>query len=293
MARGLRKTAFDQSSYDYWKARYGVVNVKDYGAVGDGVHDDTAAIQAALDSGAADVYLPPGTYSTSQTLAVNGNTRFHGQSSARSGINYSGAGSAILVAEGVHNVVVCDVSVSYTGTPTSGGAIEIADDVVSVRVDNVYTYGGYNGIQVGFQCNTVYIQNVYVTGTYAGLYCQSGADVANSVFRGSQVALQLDSTSGAFNCDQSAFYGPLGMWTTNSKNIATAINEGIWMWNCQFNLESGTSPSGTSQNVYLQYWGGEVHFFGCWATGAVLGLQTGEAVYGTPFLEVVGGSWSG
>ena len=49
MARGLRKTAFDQSSYDYWKARYGVVNVKDFGAAGNGVTDDTAAIQAAID----------------------------------------------------------------------------------------------------------------------------------------------------------------------------------------------------------------------------------------------------
>ena len=43
MAHGLRRTAFDQSSYAYWTGKYGVVNVKDFGAVGDGVHDDTAA----------------------------------------------------------------------------------------------------------------------------------------------------------------------------------------------------------------------------------------------------------
>ena len=36
-----------------------VVNVKDFGAVGDGVADDTAAIQAALNSGAKLVYIPP------------------------------------------------------------------------------------------------------------------------------------------------------------------------------------------------------------------------------------------
>ena len=39
------------------------VSVKDFGAVGDGIVDDTVAIQTALDSNSyAYVYLPPGTY---------------------------------------------------------------------------------------------------------------------------------------------------------------------------------------------------------------------------------------
>lgn len=37
-------------------------NIKDFGAVGDGVTDDTSAIQAALNSGAAQVIVPAGTY---------------------------------------------------------------------------------------------------------------------------------------------------------------------------------------------------------------------------------------
>ncbi len=44
----------------------GVINVKDYGAVGNGVADDTAAIQAAIDyvglQGGGIVYLPPGEF---------------------------------------------------------------------------------------------------------------------------------------------------------------------------------------------------------------------------------------
>jgi len=39
-----------------------VVNVKDFGAVGDGVTDDTAAIQETLNSGAKSVFFPSGTY---------------------------------------------------------------------------------------------------------------------------------------------------------------------------------------------------------------------------------------
>ncbi|MBQ7377329.1 MAG: hypothetical protein IJW71_03290 [Clostridia bacterium] len=38
------------------------VSVKDFGAYGDGVHDDRATIQAALDSGAVEITIPQGIY---------------------------------------------------------------------------------------------------------------------------------------------------------------------------------------------------------------------------------------
>lgn len=44
-----------------------VVNVKDFGAVGDGVTDDTAAIQAAVNTNKT-VYFPEGTYKTNTTI---------------------------------------------------------------------------------------------------------------------------------------------------------------------------------------------------------------------------------
>ena len=52
-----------------------VVSVRDFGAVGDGVNDDFAAIQAALDSGAREVIIPFGTYPVSKTLKVHSNTK--------------------------------------------------------------------------------------------------------------------------------------------------------------------------------------------------------------------------
>jgi parallel beta-helix repeat protein len=48
-----------------------VINVLDYGAVGDGSTDDTEALQAALDAGKGQtVYIPPGTYPVSTMLSV-------------------------------------------------------------------------------------------------------------------------------------------------------------------------------------------------------------------------------
>jgi hypothetical protein len=47
-----------------------VVDVRAFGAVGDGVHDDTAAIQAAIDSGGKTIYFPSGTYIVTDTLKI-------------------------------------------------------------------------------------------------------------------------------------------------------------------------------------------------------------------------------
>jgi hypothetical protein len=53
------------------------VSVKDFGAVGDGTTDDTAAIQLALNTTTA-VYVPPGTYKITSTLNVPSNTSLIG-----------------------------------------------------------------------------------------------------------------------------------------------------------------------------------------------------------------------
>ena len=55
-----------------------VVNVKDFGAVGDGVTDDTEAIQAALSAASKAVFFPAGTYITTKTLVVGDNLSLYG-----------------------------------------------------------------------------------------------------------------------------------------------------------------------------------------------------------------------
>ena len=56
-----------------------IVNVKDYGAMGNGIADDTAAIQNALNDGVGKmVYIPSGTYNVSDTLIFKSNTYIKG-----------------------------------------------------------------------------------------------------------------------------------------------------------------------------------------------------------------------
>lgn len=55
-----------------------VVSVKDFGAVGNGVTNDTVAIQAALNSGATGIYVPKGVYVIGSQLTVPANITLHG-----------------------------------------------------------------------------------------------------------------------------------------------------------------------------------------------------------------------
>ena len=58
------------------------VSVRDFGAVGDGVADDTVAIQAALNSGAKTVHFPAGTYNVSSPVMINSYTMVYGDGMA-------------------------------------------------------------------------------------------------------------------------------------------------------------------------------------------------------------------
>jgi hypothetical protein len=74
-----------------------VVNVKDFGAKGDGAADDTAAIQAAIDASGPGscVYFPTGTYVTTAPLALAQNRTYRGEA-VPDGTFGTGHGSVIL-----------------------------------------------------------------------------------------------------------------------------------------------------------------------------------------------------
>ena len=92
------------------------VSVKDFGAVGDGVTDDTAAIQAALDTGSKQVNFPEGTYSiSSNRLFITNPVSLVGFNSAEliaaDGLTY---GSASTVGNGFIDVLD-SVGVTFSG----------------------------------------------------------------------------------------------------------------------------------------------------------------------------------
>ena len=48
-----------------------IYNVREYGAVGDGIADDSSAIQSVLNGGKKEVFIPSGNYRITRTLKLD------------------------------------------------------------------------------------------------------------------------------------------------------------------------------------------------------------------------------
>jgi len=116
------------------------VSVKDFGAVGDGVTDDTAAIQAALNS-LEDIYMPIGIYIVSSGLDWSIGSRLTGAGnwSAVSSETYDDGAVTCIKYHGVGgaNSYVCKIASPAVGADPSG-----ATNMENVTCTNLTIDGG-------------------------------------------------------------------------------------------------------------------------------------------------------
>jgi hypothetical protein len=112
-----------------------VTNVKSKGAVGDGVHDDTTAIQAAMDQGNI-VYLPAGTYKITQPLIVNHNSlTIYGAGREKTKIQTSGIFDGIVNPTSYYFLTLRDFNIVGQGnTGGTGLNLKTSPQVVIERV---------------------------------------------------------------------------------------------------------------------------------------------------------------
>jgi hypothetical protein len=101
-----------------------VVNVKDFGAVGDGVADDTAAIQAAINAHRGKIFFSVGTYKISSTIILKEERILIGEGA---GAYFSGSGYPRLS--------VLQPTAGFTGTKV----IDI--DPANINAGLSYIYG--------------------------------------------------------------------------------------------------------------------------------------------------------
>jgi len=141
------------------------VSVKDFGTIGDGVADDTAAIQAALNSIPATggmLYLPPGTYKTTSTLTLLGksNVTVFGAGMGASVINASAVTGNLMVLgynPGSSPPLPATLSnVTLRGFTLYGSATPAMEKIINYRGINNVVFDAmefYNGYNEGVYCD--------------------------------------------------------------------------------------------------------------------------------------------
>jgi len=132
-----------------------VLNVKDYGAVGNGTTDDTAAIQAAITACPTDgrVFIPRGTYKLTAALTIPGSLTLFGDGVSSVGFDSCGPSAAPWLAGSV-----------LLQTAAATDCIQITGTVPTV---NLHDFGIVFDTPIRFT-NTGHGINTQPTATYGG-----------------------------------------------------------------------------------------------------------------------------
>jgi len=112
------------AAHAYAQALSNFINVKQYGALGDGATDDTKAIAAAVNlrvsAGALSVYFPEGTYLISAAIAIPSDIRIFGDG-ALSIVYQQTPGKNVFQAAAAENSSVAGVTIENMSFRGSGG----------------------------------------------------------------------------------------------------------------------------------------------------------------------------
>ncbi|MBQ1032485.1 right-handed parallel beta-helix repeat-containing protein [Micromonospora sp. C97] len=215
-----------------------VVSPKDYGAVGDGVTDDTAAVQRCLSQGRAVDFGGPGNvYLITNTLTVYQATpqilRGHGAT-----IKAGAAANLMRLGRARHSLD----GLNFDGTSQPGGVGVIIEgdaqysSIVNCRFTNI----GGSGVSVSSGAH-----HVTVTGCFFD-HCGHGSTVADNNYRSSIYVADADfcvvTDNRVLNCN----------WGIIFRGDSAAV--GINFYTCQSNVITAVSPPvAISQGISNRY----------------------------------------
>ncbi len=174
-------------------ARLGdALSVKDFGAVGDGVTDDAAAIQAAINAantqGGGTVFVPYGTYLVGAAVTLKSNVYLEGQGT-----------TTIKLKTGTNTSVLEGQSFSSLSGTNSGSGISnfgITGLIIDGNKSNNASPGSNSGHGIAFYGRDFYIEQVEIINcARQGLHSEYGdGAVGTSPFNGNVHNLLINST---------------------------------------------------------------------------------------------------
>ena len=261
------------------------VSVKDFGAVGDDVADDTAAIQDALDYAATvdgcTVYFPDGIYLISDPLLVYSNTTVMMSGTVKVDTMPIGGYETVFITDPVSpadNIQFINPQIDANNVvPTSG--IMVRYGATNVRVQGGYIRNCANSslipggrafnIEGGTGTQNITISGTNITGCWNGVSLAGGAAQANSnvsitnlTISDCQVAVSLFGNTSGY---------------PHTGEFMQAVFSNIAIRNCghltTFTTQAGVIVSDRGSNVSFS----DIYVFNDAAYGAVGSLWRGDA----------------
>lgn len=224
-----------------------VANVLDFGATGDGVTDDTAAVQAALDSGAGSVYLPEGTYLCDKLnfLASNpAGLTVYGDGRTRTIIKSTSASDQsinVYAASGANtdNIYIHDLQIDGNNTATTAYIYRCTN----VKLENVYVHN-----HVGKNLHIERAYQVHVSHCMLMVSAANSADCAlylatNGVTVNGECYLQTENSAPCIIVNENEFGDCFGVVIED--NVFEAATYGV-----QFTTAIDTAGININNNYF-------------------------------------------
>ena len=231
---------FHQWSGTEWKVlNESVINVKDYGAVGDGVSDDTAAIQSCLnDASKTNLFFPVGRYKISTITITKNNTNINGSGNFDGGTVFicTSTNGDNIVLDNCQQCLIQNIQIVSVVVKNSGFALVLKNDCFATLLNNIRIDYGYNGIGIagGTESKIINCQLRYMFGN-KGVYF--GNDNGKSSYRAVIENLIADNPYPV-NYNQ---IKTLGNSVAFSAGDIVLVNNKIWQ--C---VQAGNSTDNTS-----------------------------------------------
>ena len=244
--------------------RPSVTDVRDYGAVGDGVADDTAAIASAVTAAhtaRTSIYFPAGEYLVTSFPTLNDFDIVHGDGSDNSTIIYGGSGTLVTLTNKAR-IRFMNLNVWITGA--SGKGFQLS-----------------NSFSCSFE--SMVIRGNHTSSTYPTYL--------------SSVGIRLDNNTGAtmiINCLISNFGTGIATYciqnyvsncklTTNYISIlGSGNNDNAGLSISDSDLVSDADPDTTSRHIYIDGAANSWWLSNVWFEGAATAVEVGVAGTGGP-----------
>lgn len=134
------------------------VSVKAFGAAGDGITDDSAAIQAAVDSGFPSIFYPSGTYLIGSDVNLTSNQSHIGEQGSVIDGGPSRSFSWFLPV-GATNIIIKGLEFTRLERMVSHSADVDSTPVSLLTIDSCYVHDCNQGVYISWFANNVRVQN--------------------------------------------------------------------------------------------------------------------------------------